>query len=30
MPDDRRQILGSFTGRKNEKLGIRPEKNICQ
>ena len=30
MPDGRKRILSPFTGHKNEKLGITPEKNICQ
>ena len=30
MSDGRKLILSSFTWRKNEKLGIRLEKNICQ
>ena len=28
MPDGRKRILSPFTRVKNEKLGIRPEKNI--
>ena len=30
MSDGRKLILSSFTWRKNEKLGIRLEENICQ
>ena len=30
MPDARKLILSPFTERKNEKLGIRLEKNICR
>ena len=29
MSDGRKQILSPFMGVKNEKLGIRLEKNIC-
>ena len=29
MSDGRKQILSTFMGVKNEKLGIRLEKNIC-